>query len=109
MGGELGDSHAQFVRELAARRPLLAHRFYLILPSDQGPGARQAPFAGLLAPGGKRRRARIQTETLEKAQQQIDLRSEVVTPQLAPTGFHCRPLTGEEPIAHYYSCLTPQT
>src|SRR5436190_13764899 len=30
---ELALSHAQYVRELAARRTLLEHRFYLIIPS----------------------------------------------------------------------------
>ncbi len=108
MWRDLADSHAQFVRELAARRTLLAHRFYLILPSDQGPGTRQPSFANLLPFGRKRARERIKAETLEKAQQQLDLRAEVVTQQLAAIGLHCRRLTGEELIALYYSCLTPE-
>jgi hypothetical protein len=108
MWRDLADSHAQFVRELAARRTLLAHRFYLILPSDQGPGTRQPSFANLLPFGRKRARERIKAETLEKAQQQLDLRAEVVTQQLAAIGLHCRQLTGEELIALYYSCLTPE-
>ena len=108
MWRDLADSHAQFVQELAARRTLLEHRFYLILPSDQGPGTKQAPFSRLLSPGGKRRRARLTAETLEKAQQQLDLRAEVVMQQLAALGLHCRRLAGEELIALYYSCLTPE-
>ncbi len=108
MWRDLADSHAQFVRELAARRTLLAHRFYLILPSDQGPGTRQPSFANLLPFGRKRARERIKAETLEKAQQQLDLRAEVVTQQLAAIGLHCRRLADEELIALYYSCLTPE-
>src|SRR5712692_6879392 len=108
MWRDLADSHAQFVRELAARHTLLAHRFYLILPSDQGPGTRQPALAHLLPVGRKRARERIKAETLEKAQQQLDLRAEVVTQQLAAIGLHCRRLTGEELIALYYSCLTPE-
>jgi hypothetical protein len=108
MWRDLADSHAQFVRELAARRTLLTHHFYLILPSDQGPGTRQPALAHLLPVGRKRARERIKAETLEKAQQQLDLRAEVVTQQLAAIGLHCRRLTGEELITLYYSCLTPE-
>src|SRR5712691_6548059 len=108
MWRDLADSHAQFVRELAARRTLLAHRFYLILPSDQGPGTRQPVLAHLLPFGRKRARERIKAETLEKAQQQLDLHAEVVTQQLAAIGLHCRRLEGEELVALYYSCLTPE-
>jgi hypothetical protein len=108
MWRDLADSHAQFVRELAARRTLLAHRFYLILPSDQGPGTRQPALAHLRPFGRERTRERIKAESLEKAQQQLDLRAEVVTQQLAAIGLHCRRLTGEELIALYYSCLTPE-
>src|SRR6266566_3620973 len=95
-------------RELAARRTLLAHRFYLILPSDQGPGTRQPALTHLLPFGRKRARERMKAESLEKAQQQLDLRAEIVTQQLAAIGLHCRRLTGEELIALYYSCLTPE-
>ncbi len=108
MWRDLADSHAQFVRELAARRTLLAHRFYLILPSDQGPGTRQPALTHLLPFGRKRARERMKAESLEKAQQQLDLRAEIVTQQLAAIGLHCRRLTGEELIALYYSCLTPE-
>ncbi len=103
---ELADSHAQFVRELAARRTLLEHRFYLILPSDQGPGTRPSSTASFL-PFGHRRKS-VTAETLEKAQQQLDVRVEVITQQLAGIGLHCRRLDGEELIALYYSCLTPE-
>ena len=105
MWKELAESHAQFVQELAARRTLLEHRFYLILPAEQEPGTRQPSFSTLLPFG---RRKRIQAETLERAQQQLDLRTEVVAQQLAAIGLHCRRLAGEELISLYYSCLTPQ-
>ncbi len=104
----LGEAHAQFVRELAARRTLLEHRFYIILPSDQGSGGGPPPLANLLSFRGKRRRERIQAETLEKAQQQLDLRTEVVTQQLVALGLHCRRLAREELITLTYSCLTPE-
>ena len=38
---ELALSHAQYVRELAAKRTLLEHRFYLIIPSEQGSDTKQ--------------------------------------------------------------------
>jgi hypothetical protein len=101
---DLADSHAQFVRELAARRTLLERRFYLILPSDQGPGTRSSALPGFLSRG----RPRLASETLEKAQQQLDIQVEAVTQQLAGIGLHCRRLAGEELIALYYSCLTPE-
>lgn len=106
MWKELADSHTQFVQELAARRTLLEHRFYLILPFEPESGTRQPPFSTLLSFGGKRKW--IKAETLEKAQQQLDLRVEVVTQQLAAIGLHCHRLAGEELISLYYSCLTPE-
>jgi Helicase HerA, central domain len=105
---ELAHSHEQFVRELAARRTLLEHRFYLILPSDQSSATTSHPLTFLLPFGRKGRQARLQTETLEKAQQQLDLRAEMVMQQLAAIGLHCHRLTDEELYALYSSCLTPQ-
>jgi len=102
---ELALSHAQYVRELAARRTLLEHRFYLILPSDQGSDRKQHALAGLLPFGIKG--ARNSAESLEKAQQQLDLRAEVVAQQLASLGLQCRRLAGYELAALYASCLTP--
>jgi hypothetical protein len=102
---ELAFSHAQYVRELAARRTLLEHRFYLIIPSDQGSDTKQHALAGLLPFGNKGTRNR--TETLEKAQQQLDLRTEVISQQLASLGLQCRRLAGYELASLYYSCLTP--
>jgi hypothetical protein len=103
---ELAQSHAQYVRELAARRTLLEHRFYLIIPSDQVSDTKQHALVGLL-PFGKKD-ARNRAESLEKAQQQLDLRAEVVAQQLASLGLQCRRLTGYELAALYYSCLTPE-
>ena len=102
---ELALSHAQYVRELAARRTLLEHRFYLILPSDQGSDRKPHALAGLLPFGTKG--ARNSAESLEKAQQQLDLRAEVVAQQLASLGLQCRRLAGYELAALYASCLTP--
>ena len=102
---ELALSHAQYVRELAARRTLLEHRFYLILPADQGSDTKQHVLAGLV-PFGKKG-ARNRAESLEKAQQQLDLRAEVVAQQLASLGLQCRRLAGYELAAFYASCLTP--
>jgi hypothetical protein len=102
---ELAQSHAQYVRELAARRTLLEHRFYLIIPSDQGSDVKQHALTGLLPFGNKK--ARSSTETLEKAQQQLDLRTEVISQQLTSLGLQCRRLAGYELAALYYSCLTP--
>lgn len=106
MWQELAHSHAQFVQELAARRTLLEHRFYLILPSDLGVSTRPEPLSPLLSLG--RARIRIQAETLDKARQQLDLRTDGVMQQLASLGLHCRRLAGEELITLYYSCLTPE-
>src|SRR6266480_7702101 len=102
---ELALSHAQYVRELAARRTLLEHRFYVIIPSDQGSDTKQHALAGLIPFGNKG--ARNRTETLEKAQQQLDLRAEVITQQLASLGLQCRRLAGYELASLYTSCLTP--
>jgi hypothetical protein len=102
---ELAFSHAQYVRELAARRTLLEHRFYLIIPSDQGSDTKQHALTGLLPFFAKGTRNR--TETLEKAQQQLDLRAEVISQQLASLGLQCRRLAGYELASLYYSCLTP--
>jgi hypothetical protein len=102
---ELAHSHAQYVRELAARRTLLEHRFYVIIPSDQGSDTKQHALACLLPFGNKG--ARNRTETLEKAQQQLDLRAEVISQLLACLGLQCRRLAGYELASLYYSCLTP--
>ena len=102
---ELALAHAQYVRELAARRTLLEHRFYVILPADQGSNTKQHVLAGLV-PFGKNG-ARNRSESLEKAQQQLDLRAEVIAQQLASLGLQCRRLSGYELAALYASCLTP--
>jgi hypothetical protein len=102
---ELALSHAQYVRELAARRTLLEHRFYLILPADQGSDTKPHALAGLLPFGNKG--ARNGAESLEHAQQQLDLRTEVMAQQLASLGLQCRRLSGYELAALYASCLTP--
>ena len=44
---------------------------------------------------------------MEKAQQQLDLRAEVIIQQLASLGLQCRRLAGYELASLYYSCLTP--
>ena len=41
------------------------------------------------------------------AQQELDLRANIVIQQLSSVGLHCRRLQGQELIALYYSCLTP--
>ncbi len=102
---ELALSHAQYVRELAARRTLLEHRFYLILPADHGSDTKQHAWAGLLPLGNKG--ARNRAESLEQAQQQLDLRTEVLAQQLASLGLQCRRLSGYDLAALYASCLTP--
>jgi Helicase HerA, central domain len=102
---ELALSHAQYVRELAARRTLLEHRFYVILPADQGSDTKQHALAGLFRFGNKNKRN--SAESLEKAQQQLDLRAEVITQQLASLGLQCCRLAGYELASLYYSCLTP--
>ena len=102
---ELALSHAQYVRELAARRTLLEHRFYLIIPADQEGDTKQHTLSGLFSFGNKG--ARKRAESLEKAQQQLDLRAEVVAQQLASLGLQCRRLAGYELASLYYSCLTP--
>jgi hypothetical protein len=102
---ELALSHAQYVRELAARRTLLEHRFYLILPADQRSDTKPHALAGLLPFGNKG--ARNRAESLEQAQQQLDLRAEVMAQQLASLGLQCRRLSGYELAALYASCLTP--
>ena len=102
---ELAHSHAQYVRELAARRTLLEHRFYLIIPSDQASDTKQHALAGLLP--FRRKGARNRVETLEKAQQQLDLRAGMVAQQLSSIGLQCRRLAGYELASLYYSCLTP--
>src|SRR5258708_4599191 len=102
---ELALSHAQYVRELAARRTLLEHRFYLILPADHRSDTKPHAWAGLLPLGNKG--ARNRAESLEHAQQQLDLRAEVMAQQLASFGLQCRRLSGYELAALYASCLTP--
>ena len=103
---KLAASHAQFVRELAARRTLLEHRFYLILPADDGNETGRYPLLTAALPFGRMKRSG--RESLEKAQQQLDLRTEVVAPQLASIGLLARRLAGYELASLYYSCLTPQ-
>ena len=102
---ELALSHVQYVRELAARRTLLEHRFYLIIPADREGDTKRHTLAHLLPFGNKG--ARKRAESLEKAQQQLDLRAGVVAQQLASLGLQCRRLAGYELASLYYSCLTP--
>ncbi len=102
---ELALSHAQYVRELAARRTLLEHRFYLIIPAEQESNTKPHMLSGLLLSGTRGKRKRV--ESLEKAQQQLDLRAEMVAHQFASLGLLCRRLAGYELASLYYSCLTP--
>ena len=105
--GVLARSHAQFVRDLAAHRTLLEHRFYLVIPAERVQASGISRFFSFL-PFNRKQRVRQARETaLSKAQQTLDLRSEVVTQQMSALGLTCRRLIDEELADLYYSCITP--
>ena len=102
---ELALSHAQYVRELAARRTLLEHRFYVIIPSDQGSDTKQHALAGLLPFGNKGARNSAESSGKSAAATRPASRSHRAAACLArlavpsPGRIRTRSL--------YYSCLTP--
>jgi len=95
-------------QELAQTRTLVEHRFYVVLPSDQGSATRARALTSLL-PSKRRTQAQEQhqRETLEQAAHELDLRVDLVTQRLTRLGLHCRRLEGEELVHLYDSCLTP--
>jgi hypothetical protein len=114
---QLAHDHADFVRDLAARRTLLERRFYLIVPAD-GETARGSRLtradAGLagssvsrLLPGHRRRVRRAVEEQLANARQQLNLRSGELVRQLGRIGLEARRLSGHELACLSYNCLTP--
>lgn len=103
---ELAESLADFVQKLASQRTLIERHFYVIIPLDPtGGAARNQLFFPLL---GRKKRRQAGTETLERARQDLAVRSEMVMQQLAAIGLRSRRLAGEELARFYHSCLTPE-
>src|SRR2546423_1348100 len=93
------------VRETSGDRAGLERHVHPIGPAD--PPARQPRPRGTVALFG-RRRAQREIETRELARQELTLRTEALTQQLASCGLTCRRLHNDELARLFYRCLTPE-
>jgi hypothetical protein len=102
----LARSLADLLQRLAAQRTLIERHVYVIIPAEPraGTSKRRGGFPTLL---GKRRAQRL-AETEEQARQELTLRAEALTQQLASCGLTCRRLHNAELARLSYSCLTPE-
>ena len=102
----LAASLAELLQRIAAQRTLIERHVYVIIPASQGTGSsrRRSGFPTLF---GKRRAQRI-AETEEQARQELALRAEALTQQLASCGLTCHRLHNTELARLFYSCLTPE-
>ena len=102
----LAASLAELLQKIAAQRTLIERHVYVIIPASQGTGSsrRRSGFPTLF---GKRRAQRM-AETEEQARQELALRAEALTQQLASCGLTCHRLHNTELARLFYSCLTPE-
>ena len=102
----LAHSLAELLQRIAAQRTLIERHIYIVIPASQGTGGskRRRGFPTLF---GKRRAQRM-AETEEQARQELALRTEALTQQLASCGLTCHRLHNAELARLFYSCLTPE-
>jgi hypothetical protein len=102
----LAYSLAELLQKIAAQRTLIERHVYVIIPTSQGAGIsrRRSGFPMLF---GKRRAQRM-AETEELARQELALRAEALTQQLASCGLTCHRLHNTELARLMYRCLTPE-
>src|SRR6266851_3415657 len=98
----LAYSLAELLQKIAAQRTLIERHVYVIIPASQGTGGsrRRSGFTNLF---GKRRIQYI-AETEEQARQELVLRTEALTQQLASCGLTCQRLHNTEMARLAYSC-----
>jgi len=101
----LASSVADLLRRIAAERTLIERHVYLVIPAD--PRAGRPRHRGRVPLFG-RRRVQRQIETRELARQELTLRTEALTQQLASCGLTSRRLHNDELTRLYYGCLTPE-
>ena len=102
----LAHSLAELLQRIAAQRTLIERHVYVIIPTSQGAGSsrRRRGFPTLFG----KRRAQHMAETEEQARQELALRAEALTQQLASCGLTCHRLHNAELARLFYSCLTPE-
>ena len=102
----LAHSLADLLQKIAAQRTLIERHVYVIIPASQSAGGsrRRSGFPTLF---GKRWMRHI-AETEEQARQELVLRTEALTQQLASYGLTCQRLHNTEMARLFYSCLTPE-
>jgi hypothetical protein len=102
----LSRSHATFIKERAARQPLLARRFYVVIPATDVriEEAGETTFARLIRRGrGKQTRA---TEAA-RARHQLTIRCQDLSRKLAAMGLLSRRLSDVQLMDLVYTCLRP--
>jgi Helicase HerA, central domain len=99
----LASSVAELVQQIAAQRTLIERHIYVIIPASQG-ARRRGGIAPLFGKG----RAHHVTETQEQARQELALRAEALTQQLASCGLTCQRLHNDKLARLFYRCLTPE-
>jgi hypothetical protein len=102
----LAHSLAELLQRIAAQRTLIERHVYIIIPASQSAGGSRSRngFPRLF---GKRRAQRM-AETEEQAQQELALRTEALTQQLASCGLTCHRLHNVDLARLTYRCLTPE-
>ena len=105
----LARSVAELMQRIAAERTLIERHVYLILPASPGTGmGRNVRRRGGIAALFGKQRARRLAETQELARQELALRAEALTQQLASCGLTCQRLRNADLARLYYQCLTPE-
>jgi hypothetical protein len=102
----LAASLAELLQKIAAQRTLIERHVYVIIPASQGTGSSRKR-SGFPTFFGKRQEQRL-AETEEQAQQELALRAEALSQQLASFGLTCHRLHNTELARLMYSCLTPE-
>jgi conjugal transfer ATP-binding protein TraC len=101
----LAHSQAELLQKIVAERTLIERHVYLIIPASQGAG-RVRRRSGVPVLFGPRRAQRL-AQTREQARQELALRAEALTQQLASCGLTSHRLNNADLARLYYQCLTP--
>ncbi len=102
----LARSLADLLQKIASQRTLIERHVYVIIPASEGASTSHKRH-GFPMPISTRHAKRV-AETEEQARQELTLRAEALSQQLASCELMCHRLQNAELARLFYSCLTPE-
>jgi hypothetical protein len=116
---ELAEAQRTFAQELAARRTLIEHRFYLVVPAQVSPASsrrllhycsrsRHPSSSSAAQHHTWQQRTDRYVEQVEEARRQLEMRTTMLLHHLSTMGLSCHRLAGTELATLFFQSLTPE-